>query len=128
MSQHYAATQRGATCTVLRGSAALDGRHAGPTGSNVLYVRINSWWPSVSDLDGSPCATFTVTSNTSRPTSSSVARPSSIRPASTSMSPDRLRYVSGFAQTLMTGEIAEPTTEPRPVVNRIRCEPHAINS
>src|SRR5690606_17565044 len=37
-------------------------------------------------------------------------------------------YVSGFAHTLITGEIAEPTTDPRPVENRITCEPHAINS
>ena len=28
----------------------------------------------------------------------------------------------------MTGDTAEPTTEPRPVVNRITCEPQAISS
>src|SRR5580700_10682226 len=37
-------------------------------------------------------------------------------------------YVSGLAQILITGEIAEPTTEPRPVVNRITWEPQAISS
>ena len=33
-----------------------------------------------------------------------------------------------MAQTLITGEIAEPTTEPRPVENRMRCDPQAISS
>ena len=37
-----------------------------------------------------------------------------MRPALTSMSSLRRRYVSGLAQILITGEIAEPTTEPRP--------------
>ena len=37
-------------------------------------------------------------------------------------------YVSGLAQTLITGAMAEPTTEPRPVENRMTCEPHAISS
>src|SRR6185436_18847147 len=46
----------------------------------------------------------------------------------TSMSSLMRSKVSGFAHTLMTGEMAEPTTEPRPVVNRIRCEPQAISS
>ena len=28
----------------------------------------------------------------------------------------------------MTGEIAEPTTEPRPVTNRLMCAPQAMSS
>ena len=31
-------------------------------------------------------------------------------------------------QILMTGEIAEPTTDPRPVVNRIACAPEAADA
>ena len=38
------------------------------------------------------------------------------------------RYVSGLAQTLTTGEIAEPTTDPRPVVNSTMWAPAAISS
>ncbi len=36
--------------------------------------------------------------------------------------------MSGFAQILMTGEIAEPTTEPLPVTKRLMCAPQAMSS
>src|SRR5258708_37290067 len=44
------------------------------------------------------------------------------------MSSDMRLEVCGLAHTLITGEIAEPTTEPRPVVNKITWEPQAISS
>ena len=37
-------------------------------------------------------------------------------------------YVSGFAHTFTIGAMAEPTTEPRPVVNRIMWAPQAMSS
>ena len=36
--------------------------------------------------------------------------------------------MSGFAQILMTGEIADPTTDPRPVVKSVMCAPQEMSS
>src|SRR5690606_23400023 len=62
------------------------GRQAGPSGSKLLYFRMNSWWPSSSEQVDRPFATARIRSWISRPTSSRLAWPSRMRPASTSMS------------------------------------------
>ena len=101
----------------------------GPAARNACRPSTNSWWPSASDLVGSPAARRRDEATISAPTSSSVPRPSRMRPASTSMSPRHPAVGLGVGADLdHRARSPSPTTEPQPVENRTTCAPQAIIS
>ena len=85
----------------------------------------NSWWPSSSASVRSPDATRSSFSKISRPTCSTVASPSAIRPALMSIFSVIRRYVVELLAIFNTGIVGKPMALPRPVVNAIRFTPPA---
>src|SRR5215472_9026762 len=75
----------------------------------------------------SPLATRQMCSKTSAPTSGIVLLPSRMSPAERSISPFIRRYTSLLEASLITGTMALPMVEPRPVVKTTRFAPAATS-
>ncbi len=86
---------------------------------------MNSRWPKRSAAVRSPLATRSSVAKISRPTSSTVASPSAIRPAFTSMLSLIRACIGELVAIFTTGTVGKPIADPRPVVKAIRFAPPA---